>query len=73
MRTLYASKAFATTAGKGLISAANPLALGGLLFRGGLKGVGFIQRKLANANFDTPNDVPRSTILPTATEAWKPL
>ncbi|MFJ2332564.1 glycosyltransferase [Pseudomonas helleri] len=46
MRTLYASKAFATTAGKGLISAANPLALGGLLFRGGLKGVGFIQRKL---------------------------
>lgn len=46
IRTLYASKAFATTAGKGLISAANPLALGGLLFRGGLKGVGFIQRKL---------------------------
>lgn len=46
MRTLYASKAFATTVGKGLISAANPLALGGLLFRGGLKGVGFIQRKL---------------------------
>ena len=46
MRTLYASKAFATTAGKGLISAANPLAMCGLLFRGGLKGVGFIQRKL---------------------------
>ena len=46
MRTLYASKAFATTAGKGLISAANPLALGGLLFRAGYKGFRFIQRKL---------------------------
>ena len=46
MKTLYASKAFATTLGKGVISAANPLALAGLLFRGGLKGVAFIQRKL---------------------------
>lgn len=46
MKTLYASKAFATTLGKGLISAANPLALAGLLFRGGLKGVAFIQRTL---------------------------
>lgn len=46
MKTLYASKAFATTLGKGLISAANPYALAGLLFRGGLKGVAFIQRHL---------------------------
>ena len=46
MKTFYASKAFATTLGKGLISAANPFALAGLLFRGGLKGVAFIQRKL---------------------------
>ena len=46
MKALYASRAFATTLGKGLISAANPLALAGLLFRGGLKGVAFIQRKL---------------------------
>ena len=46
MKTLYASKAFATTLGKGLISAANPFALAGLLFRGGLKGTAFIQRTL---------------------------
>lgn len=49
MKTLYASKAFATTLGKGLISAANPLALAGLLFRGGLKGVTLIQFKLQTA------------------------
>ena len=49
MKTLYASKTFATTLGKELISAANPLALAGLLFRGGLKGVAFIRFKLQAA------------------------
>lgn len=46
MKTLYASKAFATTLGKGLISAANPFALAGLMFRVGLKGSAFIQHTL---------------------------
>jgi hypothetical protein len=46
MRTAYASRAFVIALSKGLVQAAHPFALVGLLFQGGLKGAALVQRAL---------------------------
>ena len=46
MRAAYGSRAFVISLSKGIAQAANPFALVGLLFQGGLKGLGYLQRTL---------------------------